>query len=64
MRRGQVILGIVLLLTGSVWFLQGIRIIPGSFMTGSKFWMIVGAVIGIVGLVVLATSGRRRARRR
>lgn len=63
MRRGQVILGIVLLLTGIVWFLQGIRIIPGSFMTGSTFWMVVGAVIGIVGLVLLATSGRRQARR-
>ncbi len=26
--------GIVLILVGIVWFLQGINILPGSFMTG------------------------------
>lgn len=54
MRLGQVILGIVLVLAGGVWFLQGIRVIPGSFMTGSRFWMVVGALIAIVGVVLLA----------
>ena len=56
MRWGQ-LLGIVMVLAGGVWFLQGIRIIPGSFMTGSRFWMVVGALVAIVGIVLLA---RRR----
>jgi hypothetical protein len=57
MRRGQAILGVVLLLTGGVWFLQGVRILPGSFMTGSRFWMVVGIVLAVAGLVLLARLG-------
>jgi hypothetical protein len=57
MRRGQAILGVVLLLTGGVWFLQGIRILPGSFMTGSRFWMVVGIILAVAGLVLLARLG-------
>jgi hypothetical protein len=62
MRGAQAILGIVLVLAGGVWFLQGIRILPGSFMTGSKFWMVVGALLMIAGIVLLARLGRRQAR--
>jgi hypothetical protein len=61
MRGGQAILGIVFVLAGGVWFLQGIRILPGSFMTGSKFWMVVGALLMIAGIVLLARLGRRQA---
>ncbi len=57
MRWGQPLLGTVMVLAGGVWFLQGIRIIPGSFMTGSRFWMVVGALMAIVGIVLIA---RRR----
>ena len=57
MRRGQAILGVVLLLTGGVWFLQGIRVLPGSFMTGSRFWMVVGIILAVAGLVLLARLG-------
>ena len=57
MRRGQTILGVVLLLTGGVWFLQGVRILPGSFMTGSRFWMVVGIILAIAGIVLLARAG-------
>jgi hypothetical protein len=56
MRRGQAILGVVLLLAGGVWFLQGVRILPGSFMTGSRFWMVVGIILAIVGIVLLARA--------
>ena len=63
MRGGQAILGIVLVLAGGVWFLQGIRVLPGSFMTGSRFWMVVGALLMIAGIVLLARVGGRQARR-
>jgi hypothetical protein len=56
MRRGQAMLGVVLLLAGGVWFLQGVRILPGSFMTGSRFWMIVGIILAIAGIVLLARA--------
>ena len=50
-------------LVGGVWLLQGISILPGSFMTGQMFWAVMGAVsMAIVGLLVIA--GFRLNRRR
>ena len=60
MRWIPVVIGLVLLLTGVVWFLQGIRIIPGSVMTGSRFWAVTGAVFIIAGIAILSGPARRR----
>lgn len=46
-------LGIVLILFGLVWFLQGISVLPGTFMRGSTLWTVIGAVVAIAGLYVL-----------
>jgi len=54
------VVGLVLLLTGVVWFLQGIRILPGSFMTGSRFWAVTGAVFVLAGIAILWGPARRR----
>ena len=60
MRWGPAVVGLVLLLTGVVWFLQGIRILPGSFMTGSRFWAVTGAVLVLAGIAILWGPARRR----
>jgi hypothetical protein len=40
---------------GGVWLLQGIGILPGSFMTGQLFWAVMGAIfVAVGGLLVLA----------
>ena len=56
MRPGIVIVpvGAVISLLGLVWFLQGIGVLPGSFMTGSQFWAMAGASAVIVGLIIIA----------
>ena len=43
------VLGIVLMLVGVVWILQGINILPGSFMTGQIQWAVFGAIAIVVG---------------
>jgi uncharacterized membrane protein len=43
-----------------VWFLQGINILPGSFMTGQTKWAVYGAVLVVVGIVLLIRANRRR----
>ena len=50
------VVGVLLDLVGSIWMLQGMGALPGSFMTGDPFWAAVGGVAVIVGmgLVVLA----------
>jgi hypothetical protein len=55
MRFGIVVVpvGIVISILGLIWLLQGIGILPGSFMTGSQFWAMAGAFTVIVGLIII-----------
>jgi len=54
------ILGILLMLIGIVWSLQGINVLPGSFMTGQIQWVAYGAIAFVVGLVLLIISRKFR----
>jgi hypothetical protein len=55
MRYVLLIVGGLMALMGGVWLLQGIGILPGSFMTGQTFWALMGAVfLAAGGLLVLA----------
>jgi hypothetical protein len=66
MRLGVVFVpvGALVSLFGLIWLLQGIGILPGSFMTGSQFWATTGAVAVIVGLIVIAVGVILRKRHR
>jgi hypothetical protein len=54
------LLGAVLVLFGGVWFLQGINVLPGSFMTGQIQWAIYGGIAVIAGIVLLRVANRKR----
>ena len=43
------IIGILLFLAGLVFFLQGINILPGSYMTGDPQWAVNGGIMMAVG---------------
>jgi hypothetical protein len=45
-------------LMGSVWFLQGINVLPGSFMTGQIKWAAYGAVAIVLGVLILRRANR------
>lgn len=49
MRITLVILGILLLLIGTIWILQGVNILPGSFMTGQMRWAYAGIATAAIG---------------
>lgn len=51
-------LGVILILIGGVWILQGINVLPGSFMTGQTQWAVYGAIAVVVGVVLLVASRR------
>ena len=57
-----VIVGAILDLVGTVWILQGLNVLPGSFMTGQPFWAGAGLVTMVVGLALLLLGIRRKAR--
>jgi hypothetical protein len=60
MRMLVTIVGALLVLMGGVWILQGINVLPGSFMTGQTRWAVYGAVAAIVGIVLLVVARRGR----
>jgi hypothetical protein len=51
------VVGLLLVLIGAVWALQGVGVIGGSSMTGSPTWLVIGIVLVIAGL---ALALRRR----
>jgi len=55
--------GAVCLLVGAVWFLQGVGVIGGSFMTDSTLWLVIGLVVALVGVALLGLWVRGRVRR-
>ena len=63
MRMSRLLIAIVLVLAGLVWFGQGSGMIGGSAMSGSSFWAVVGVVLVIAGLAVgvLEWRSTRRA---
>ena len=54
------IIGVVLLLSGTIWFLQGINVLPGSFMTGQARWAIRGGITAAAGIVLLLRPSRKK----
>jgi drug/metabolite transporter (DMT)-like permease len=54
------IIGVLLILAGAVWFLQGINILPGSFMTGQARWAVYGILAMLAGGGLYVLANRRR----
>ena len=54
------ILGVLAILVGTVWMLQGIGVLPGSFMTGQMVWFWTGLGTAGVGFVLIVVSTRGR----
>lgn len=56
------IVGVVLILAGGTWFLQGIGVLGGSLMSGHPVWEIYGGLAILVGAGLLLYVDRRRTR--
>jgi hypothetical protein len=52
-------IGIVLLLAGGTFFLQGINVLPGSYMTGDPQWAINGGIIMVIAIGLVVWANRR-----
>ncbi len=59
MKSGLIVLGVVLVLMGAVFTVQGLGYLAGSPMTGVTLWAIVGPVLALVGVVVIIAAARR-----
>ena len=53
-------LGVLLVLAGAVWTLQGLGYIGGSFMSGASVWAVIGPIVAVAGIALIWVSLRRR----
>jgi hypothetical protein len=63
MRITQNIVAGLLVLAGAIWFLQGIKVLPGSFMTGQTRWAVYAGIAVAVGIALLLRANRPRRER-
>ena len=54
------IIGILLILAGGTFFLQGVNVLPGSYMTGDPQWAINGAVMIVIAIGLMIWGNRRK----
>jgi hypothetical protein len=53
-------IGVLLVLVGAVWFLQGIDVLGGSGMSGKTLWAVVGPLVALAGIATVGWGLRRR----
>jgi hypothetical protein len=51
---------VLLVLMGTIWFLQGVGVLPERFMSGQVQWAIYGGVAVTVGAGLAVAANRRR----
>jgi hypothetical protein len=61
-RTVPVTIGVLMVVVGAVWTLQGLGYVKGSVMTGVEAWAIIGPIVAGVG-VALAYVGLRGSHR-
>ena len=54
MKLGLNVLGLLGLLIGAVWTLQGLNILGGSFMSGQTRWLDIGVICAVASVALLA----------
>ena len=52
--------GVVGLVIGGVWMLQGLNFLGGSFMSGQREWFYIGAICAVASVAVLAWANFAR----
>lgn len=60
MRIALNVVAAVLIFFGGVWVLQGINVLPGSFMSGQMRWAVRGGIALLAGIVLLVWANRKR----
>jgi hypothetical protein len=61
MRWVLIVIGVLAVLSGAVWTLQGLDLLGQSGgMNGEKMWAVIGPITAVVGLVLIWAGLRRK----
>lgn len=65
MKTVRPIVGVILLVVGVLWSLQGAGAVGGGAMSGHSQWLVIGIVIALAGVALLLSGVvKRRTGRR
>lgn len=53
------IFAVLFIIAGGIWILQGVNILPGSFMTGDPQWAVNGAITALIGAGIFWFANRK-----
>jgi hypothetical protein len=59
-RPVRVVIGVLLLLVGALWTLQGLGYVGGSAMSGVTLWAVIGPIVAVAGLGLALSRPRPR----
>lgn len=59
MKLAGTVAGVLLILLGALWILQGANIVGGSVMSGQSQWLYIGIAVAAVGAALLWFVRRR-----
>ncbi len=53
-----IVLGVLMVVLGAVWTLQGLGYLTGSRMTGVETWALVGPLVAGLGVALVIVAAR------
>jgi hypothetical protein len=53
-------LGILAVVVGAVWSLQGLNVLTDSQMSDERIWALIGPAVALLGLILIIYGARRR----
>jgi membrane associated rhomboid family serine protease len=56
------VVGVLAVVLGGLWTLQGLDVVGGSVMSGVSVWAVIGPIVAGVGLILIVIGVRRRSR--
>jgi uncharacterized integral membrane protein len=60
MRWVLIIVGVLFILVGLVWVLQGTNVLTQGVMAGHGQWTVIGGILAAVGVVLIVLGAARR----
>ena len=55
-------LGVLLILAGLIWTLQGLGVLVSSSpMTGVTLWAVIGPIVAVIGVILVVRAARARS---
>jgi hypothetical protein len=55
--------GLLAVVLGALWTLQGLGVLRGSVMSDETVWAMIGPIVALIGVVLIVLAMRARRRR-